>query len=339
MLQKLSPINILLIVSFVFFIIACNEKSENDNLSQKYEDTLNVTKKNTFLFITEWFNKVGVYKYDLSKKKYSPVWWHPRENVVMLVYKPGENPAYFFTSDKIGTKGNFPSFSGLKLFIISHDLSETKQIDNIGDGIQFTANWNDDNNLEVIYTDVDKTKASYVNQFTKVFDHYGKLIDSGIRTFDIQKNGFPELVPPRNSTISPSGKFGISFKSDSVFLKTTVSDSLKFISALKHKLNKLKWSNDEDYLFISTLDIDNETVKTKNPETSELLIYSLSADSLIGLFGGAGIKNFFPLDDFLIFDDGFNNNSVINIFDLKQKKIIDVVKPKTGCGLVIFPQL
>ncbi len=94
-----------------------------------------------------------------------------------------------------------------------------------------------------------------------------------------------------------------------------------------------------DYLFISTLDLDNETIKTKNPETSELLIYSLSADSLIGLFGGAGIKNFFPLDDFLIFDDGFNNNSVINIFDLKQKKIIDVVKPKTGCGLVIFPQL
>ncbi len=155
-----------------------------------------------------------------SKKKYSPVWWHPRENVVMLVYKPGENPAYFFTSEKIGTRGNFPSFNRLKLFIISHDLSETKQIDNIGDGIQFTANWNDDNNLEVIYTDVDKTKASYVNQYTKVFDHYGKLIDSGIRTFDIQKNGFPELIPPRNSTISPSGKFGVSFKSDSVFLKT-----------------------------------------------------------------------------------------------------------------------
>jgi hypothetical protein len=337
MLQKLFRINIVLLVSFVFFIIACNEK--NDNRSQKYENTLNVTKKNTFLFLTEWFNKVGVYKYDLEKKKYKPVWWHPRENVVMLVYKPGENPAYFFTSEKIGTTGNFPSFSNLKLFIISHDLSETKQIDNIGDGIQFTANWNEDDNLEVIYTDVDKTKASYVNQFTKVFDHYGKLIDSGIRTFDIQKNGFPELVPPRNSTISPSGKFGVSFKSDSVFLKTSVSDSLKFISVLKHKLNKLRWSDDDSYLFISTLDIGNETVKTNNPETSELLIYSLTADSLIGLFRGAGIKNFFPLNDLLIFDDGFNNNSVINIFGLNQKKIIDVVKPKTGCGLVIFPQL
>jgi hypothetical protein len=330
-------------IFFTFLLIleisACGDSDKQKKADTEVSDTTSTKNNTTFLFLTEWFNKVGVYKYDLNKKKYSPVWWHPRENVVMLVYKPGENPAYFFTSEKIGTAGNFPSFSGLKLFIISHDLSETKQIDNIGDGIQFTANWNEDNNLEVIYTDVDKTKASYVNQFTKVFDHYGKLIDSGIRTFDIQKKGFPELVPPRNSTISPSGKFGVSFKSDSVFLKTSVSDSLKFISVLKHKLNKLRWSDDDSYLFISTLNLDNETIKTKNPDTSELLIYSLSGDSSIGKFGGAGIKNFFPLNDLLIFDDGFNNNSVINIFGLNQKKIIDVVKPNTGCGLVVFPQL
>jgi hypothetical protein len=172
-----------------------------------------------------------------------------------------------------------------------------------------------------------------------VYDHYGKLIDSSIRTFDIQKSGFPELVPPRNSTISPSGKFGVSIRNDSVFFKTTTSDSLKLISVLNHNLNKLKWSDDENYLFISTLDVDNETVNLKNPEPSELLIYSLSADSLIGLFAGAGIKNFFPLHDLLIFDDGFGNNYVINIFNLNQKKIIDVVNTKRGCGLVVIPQI
>ena len=85
--------------------------------------------------------------------------------------------------------------------------------------------------------------------------------------------------------------------------------------------------------------MNNETIKTKNPETSELFIYSLSADSLIGAFGGAGLKNFFTLNDLLIFDDGFGNNSVINIFDIKEKKIIDVIKPRDGCGLVYIPQL
>ena len=332
---------IIFLLLFILFFAACNDsgKNEKQNGTDELKDTLSAKNKNSFLFLTEWFDKVGVYKYEISKKKYLPVWWHPRENVVMLIYKPGRYPAYFLTSDKIGTRGNFPSFSGLKLFIISRDLSEIKQIDNIGDGIQFTAHWNDDDNLELIYTANDLSIASYVNQYTKVYDHYGKLYDSSIKTFDIQKSGFPELVPPRNSTISPTGKFGISLKSDSLFLKTASNDTLEFITVLKHNLNKIKWSDDEEYLFISTLDLNNETVKTKNPETSELFIYSLAADSLIGAFGGAGVKNFFTLGDLLIFDDGFANNSVINIFDIKEKKIIDVIKPRDGCGLVFIPKI
>ncbi len=330
---------ILFLSLFILMISACNDPDKNEKQigTDGNTDTLSIDNENSFLFLTEWFDKVGVYKYDISRKKYSPVWWHPRENVVMLIYKPGKHPSYFLTSDKIGTRGNFPSFSGLKLFIISHDLSEIKQIDDIGDGVQFTARWNDDENLELIYTAVDKTIASYVNQYTKVYDHYGKLYDSEIRTFDIQKSGFPQLVPPRNSTISPSGKFGVSFKSDSVFLKSGGTDTLKFVTTMKHNLNKLKWSGDEENIIISTLDLNNETVKTKSPETSELFIYSLIADSLIGVFSGAGVKNFFTLGDLLIFDDGFGNNSIINIFDLNQKKIINAITPKKGCGLVFIP--
>jgi hypothetical protein len=328
-----SLFKILNIVICTLFITACNTSDKNDDQSRtdQSNDTLSA---NNFLFITEWFDKVGVYKYDIAKKKYSPVWWHPRENVVMLVYKPGELPSYFLTAEKIGMRGSLPSFSRLKLFLISHDLMETKQIDDIGSGLQFTVRWNEDENLEVIYTSVDKTIASYVNQYTKVYDHYGKLVDSNIKTFDIEKSGFPQLLPPKNSTISPSGKYGVSVKSDSVFLKTAGTETLEFISVMKHNLNKLKWSDDEKYLFISTLDLDNETIKTKNPETSELFIYSLEADSLIVSFGGTGIKNSLNFNGLLIFDDGFENSSMINIYDLKQKKIIDVIKPRGGCGLV-----
>jgi hypothetical protein len=333
-------LKILPILFFALVIVSCNNPDKNDKQpSIKENDTVLTKQENSFLFLTEWFDKVGVYKYDISKKKYSTVWWHPRENVVMLVYKPGNYPAYFLTSEKMGMKANFPSFNRLKMFIISHDLSETKQIDNLGSGLQFTARWNDDENLEVIYTSVDKTIASYVNQYTKVYDHYGKLVDSEIKTFDIEKSGFPQLMPPRNSTISPTGKYGVSFKSDSVFLKIAGSDSLEFIAVMKHSLNKLKWSENEEYLFISTLDLNNETIKTKKPETSELFIYSLEADSLIDALGGSGLKNFLTLNDLLIFDDGFDNNSIINIYDLNLKKIVDVIKPRAGCGLVNMPML
>lgn len=325
----------------ILIVAACNDAGKNEKQSGKdaISDTLSTANENSFLFLTEWFDKAGVYSYNISGKKYSTVWWHPRENVVMLIYRPGNYPAYFLTSEKTGVKGNFPFFNRVKLFRIAQDLSEIKQIDNIGSGLQFTARWNDDENLEVIYTAVDKTIASYVNQYTKVYDHYGKLVDSEVKTFDIEKSGFPQLISQRNSTISPSGKYGVSFKSDSVFLKIAGSDTLEFIAVMKHNLNKLRWSDNEEYLFLSTLDLNNETIKTRNPETSELFIYSLAADSLIDAFGGAGLKNFFTLNYLLIFDDGFNNNSIINIYDLKQRKVIDVIKPGEGCGLLTLPML
>jgi len=331
---------ILPIIFFTLVIVSCNNPDKNDKQPGiKESDTISTKQKNSFLFLTEWFDKVGVYKYDLAKKKYSTVWWHPRENVVMLVYKSSDHPSFFLTSERMGTKANFPFFNRLKLFIISQDLSETKQIDNLGSGLQFTARWNDDENLEVIYTSVDKTIASYINQYTKVYDHYGKLVDSEVKTFDIEKSGFPQLMPPRNSTLSPSGKYGVSFKGDSVFLKIAGSDTLEFITVMKHSLNKLKWSEDEEYLFISALDLNNETIKTKNPETSELFIYSLTSDSIVNAYSGAGLKNIFTFNDLLFFDDGFDNNSIINIYDLNQQKIVDVIKPREGCGLVTVPML
>jgi hypothetical protein len=183
---------------------------------------------------------------------------------MMLIYRPDSLPAYFVTAAKTGVRANLPFFERIKVYKIAPDFSETIQIDKIKDGLQFTARWNEDDNLEFIYTSVDKVVSSYVNQYTKVYDFYGKLIDSRIETFDIEKSGFPYLKPERSSTVSPSGKYGVTFLSDSVFLKSAGVDSAKFITVMQHNLNKIKWSEDEQFLFFSTLDLNNETVKTKN---------------------------------------------------------------------------
>ena len=322
-------------------INSCNNSDKDSGQLSNNKATDSTTTKaiTKFLFLNEWFGKAGVYSYNLLEKKYSPVWWHPRENVVMLVYRPDNMPAYFLTAGRMGTKEKFPFFQRIKLFRISHNFSEIIQIDNVKDGLQFTARWNADNNLELIYTSVDKVISSYVNQFTKVYDFYGKLIDSRIETFDIEKDGFPYLLPQRYSTISPSAKYGVSVLSDSIFFKTAGNDSLKFITAVKHNLNKINWSKDEQFLIISTLNLNDESVKTRKPETSELFIYSIDADSLIGVFMGEGVKNFFTSGDLLIFDDGFEKNSRINIYNLNEQKIVDEIHSREGCGLVYIPKL
>ncbi len=83
---------ILSLIISLLLITACNTSDKNDKQSgtDESKDTLSAVDESSFLFLTEWFGKTGVYSYNLAEKKYSPVWWHPRENVVMLVYKPGE---------------------------------------------------------------------------------------------------------------------------------------------------------------------------------------------------------------------------------------------------------
>ncbi|MCW9095456.1 MAG: hypothetical protein OQJ74_06400 [Ignavibacteriaceae bacterium] len=330
-------------LSFILgmLINGCNRSGKDSEQINSNETNDSTTTKaiTKFLFLNEWFGKAGVYSYNLSEKKYFPVWWHPRENVVMLVYRPDNMPAYFLTAGRMGIKEKFPFFQRIKLFKISQNFSETIQIDKVKDGLQFTARWNADNNLELIYTSIDKVISSYVNQFTKVYDFYGKLIDSKIETFDIEKDGFPYLLPQRNSTISPSAKYGVSILSDSIFLKTAGNDSVSLITVMKHDLNKIDWSEDERFLIISTLNLNDESLKTKKPETSELFVYSIDADSLIGVFSGAGVKNFFTSGDLLIFGDGFGKNSRINIYNLQQHEIIDSVITKEACGLVFLPKI
>jgi hypothetical protein len=319
--------------------LASSCKNAEEPSPQQENDSTAIKPISRFLFLNEWFGKTGVYSYNLKEKKYAPVWWHPRQNVVMLVYRPDNMPAYFLTAAEMGTRGNFPFFERIKLFRISRNLSETIQIDKVEKGLQFTARWNDDDNLEFIYTSIDKIISNYINEYTLVYDFYGKLIDSKIETFDIEKSGFPYLIPPRNFTVSPSGRYGISIKGDSVFFKTVGVDSTKLITAISHKINKINWTDDDEFLLFSTLDLNDESIKTKNPETSELFIYSLQTDSLVDSFTGGGVKNFFTSGDLLIFDDGFGKNSRINIFNLKEQKIVDEIHTKEGCGLVYIPEL
>jgi hypothetical protein len=326
------------VVSFTFNY--CDKPHEKEKtLPEIKKDTANVEIVNYFLFVGKWYGKAGISKYDLITKKHETVWWHPRENVYLLISKTELKPAFFLTVRKTGFKGNFPFFEKIKIYRISSDLSETEFIYEIKDGMQITARWNDDENLEVGFTSIDKTDPTYVNKHIKTFDSYGKLINDEIEIFNLVMDGFPELLPERNLTVSASGKYGISVIGDSVFLKTTESDSLKLISAFDHNLNKINWSDDEQFIFISTLELENESIKTREPETSELFVYSIAEDSVVASWKGGGVKNFFTIDSLIVFDNGFGRNSSINIYNYVKEELIDKFQMKAECGLFYIPKL
>jgi hypothetical protein len=106
-------------------------------------------------------------------------------------------------------------------------------------------------------------------------------------------------------------------------------------------INEISWSDQKNFIIISTLDIapTNTSIFTGRPNTSALLIYSIEKKKLINNWKGAGLKNFFTINDFVIFDDGFGRNSSIFIYNISKNKIVNHITVRNGCGLRNIPKI
>ncbi|RKY94561.1 MAG: hypothetical protein DRQ01_02075 [Ignavibacteriae bacterium] len=337
MLNNIKIIYLALLISF--FAISCNNK-QNKNVNNRIDsievsDTKPIEKRNHFLFVGKYYGKPGVFKYNIQEQKYEPVFAVQKESVISLNYSRNLNSIFFLTVGKSGTRGGLPFVNKIKFYRVNPENQMVEMIKDFGNGSQLLAQWNDDGNYEVIITSIDKTISSYFNVDKKVYNTFGRLIDEKIETYDIINDGYPSLIPNRSSTVSPSGKYGIALVNDSIFLKTAGEDNLELITISNYEINKVSWNNDEEFLFFSTITPDNETVNVR--KKSELFVYSIIGDSLVSKWEGAGAKNFITFINLLVFDDGLNYQSIINIYNYKQNELVETVKIRGGCGLVNIP--
>ncbi len=338
MQNKIKISCVILLISL--FTISCNN-NQNKNIddqvdSTEVRDTIPIEKKDHFLFVGMYYGKPGVFKYNIQEQKYEPVFAVQKESAINLNYSKDLNSIFFLTVQKSGTRGGLPFVIKIKFYRVNPENQAVEIIEDFGSGSQLLAQWNNDGNYEVIITSIDKIISGYFNVDKKVYNTFGRLIDEKTETYDIIKDGYPSLVPNRSSTLSPSGKYGIAVVNDSIFLKTAGKYNMQFITIANYEINKVSWNNDEDFLFFSTITPDNETVNMQ--KQSELFAYSINSDSLVSKWEGAGAKNFITFNNLLVFDDGLNYQSFINIYNYKQNEIVETVRIRGGCGLVNIPR-
>jgi len=338
MLKKIKISYLAFLISFI--AISCNNKQKN-NIdiqvdSTEVNDTLQIEKRDYFLFVGMYHGKPGVFKYNILEQKYEPVFAVQKESVISLNYSRDLKSIFFLTAGKSGTRGGLPFVNRIKLYHVNPGNQAVEMIEDFGNGSQLLAQWNDDGNYEVIITSIDETVSSYFNVDKKVYNTFGRLIDEKTETYDIINDGYPSLVPLRNSTVSSSGKYGIAVVKDSIFLKTAGEENMQFITIANYEINKISWSDDEEYLFFSTITKNDEIVNSQ--KQSELFAYSITGDSLISNWEGAGVKNLIIFINLILFDDGLNYQSHINIYNYKQNEMVEIVKMRGGCGLVNIPR-
>ncbi len=336
----------IILIILIFTIYGCSKKNEqvkkNDKSNQKITKEIHEN-INSFVFVGIIENNPGLYKYSIKNKSYKIFWSDRTEKVVDLSYNKNRNAAFFVTAGNYGKQGAFPFVKNVKVYLFKNDSSSTiEQVEKIGSGLQVFTRWENNNTFKIIINSIDKIVATYVNQRTLIFNTFGKKLLDETQTFDLAKEGYPK--PPREKAEinSPDNEYSIYSEGDSLFTYFLVRNSLNEKDSIVNqtqKLNEVQWSVDNKFLVFNTLFLSpsNQTLYTKDPQTSGLYVYSVNQKKLVKYWTGGGFKNFFLTNNYLIFDTGFKDNSKIIIYNYRKNKIQNTVEIRNGCGIKNIP--
>ena len=329
---------------FIFlFIIGCNNNIDQKN--RKENDQSENSKIagedfNDFLFVGLVNKNPGIYKYDINKEDYSVFWYKRFEKVVKLYYSENRRGAFFITDRNSGRRGVLPFISSVKIYLINISTGIVKYLTDIGDGIQVFTGWDTKNSFKVSLNYIDKKNPDYIHQRNIFFDITGQKILDEIKTFNIVKEGYPKPVELEQNTSNGEYKiFSVKGNLNSIFLLNFKTNDTTLITTVNQKLNQINWSKNNKVLIFSTIKpYPGNSEMNAGSGSSKLIIYSLEDKKIIKIFEGDGAKNFFIVNNWVIFDDGFGENSYINIYNFINLEMIKKILVKGGCGLQNIPK-
>ena len=337
-----------LIIAFLLFIISCNNNTDIEHKSGlQNENSENAQiagdEFDQFLFVGMVNNNPGIYKYDVNKEEYSVVWYKRYEKVVKLYYSKDRKSAFFVTVRNYGRRGVLPFINDVKIYLINTNSGKAEFLERIGSGIQVFTGWDTKDSFKISLNYIDKKNPHYVHQKNLIFDITGQKILDEIKTFNIIKDGYPKPEKLKQDTAKGNYRiFTATGDLTSVFLTNLENNDTTLITTVDQKLNEVQWSKDMKTVIFSTISsFNNPGNELINPDssTSKLFIFSLENKKITKLFEGNGIKNFFIINNWVIFDDGFDDNSHINIYNFINLEMIKKITVRGGCGLQNIPQI
>ncbi|RJP68929.1 MAG: hypothetical protein C4539_08325 [Ignavibacteriales bacterium] len=282
----------------------------------------------------------SIYNYNIKMKKTELLWKENHGRVIDFSYKVKAQANFFVTVKSIGRKTIFPFINQIKLYRIIQSTGKIDMIKEFGDAVQLTTNREDDNVIKVTLVSLDERVSTFVNERTAVVNSAGRLMVDQNKTYDLVKENFPVLSRPSIKLSSAISKYSVL---DSVFndkhnFYLRVHSKKHYLFSTTQALNQVEWI-DDDYLVLSTLNVNplNKTIRTRKPNTSNLVIVDLDKKKIMADWTGGGYKNFIVKGKFLYFDNDFGRFSKIYVYNLHGKKMYDTITVKGGCGLQNLP--
>lgn len=330
-------------LSFAVLLFAgCGEKQKQDN-PPPADLVKTHSLKNTesaFFFVGIVDENPGIYRYDFTTKQSSVIWSHKKEKVIEFSQNDDKSKGYFITVSQFGKDGAFPFVRGVKVYAIDLKTLKATEIKKLGNGLQLVAYWEGFNAFKVVMNSIDVTVATYVEQYSGSFTTEGKILFESKKTYNLTKDGYPQLPSIEPALNSPSGTMRLrTDEKNEIQFSPPKGRRFTISGPSSEKLRQVQWTIDESFLVYTTINVtpDNESLYDKNPQTSTLYIFDCSKQEITATVTGAGYKNFAIFGNILAYDTHFGEQSTIVLFDLSIGKQIGIIEIKGGCGLKNIP--
>ena len=317
-------------------LISCGERTNDNYNPENYHYTLESAVSRTvdhLFFVGKYGGQAGVYKFEFSNNEHKIFWYSPEETVVNLLYSDDLKNAFFLTVKKTGISKGVSFVRGIKLYRLSTEFSEVEFISEPGDAVQVLAQWVG-MNYNIQLTRFDLKIASYVIKINQIYSPFGKLLNDYVETFDFINDEYPQFDIQNISLLSPSGNFGITQVKDSIFLRIGTGGQNVYIDSTAETLRNIKWSYDENYVFFA---FGAETSGNVSNPLYSMYVYNVADKKLVKKWNSRSRKNFILVNDLLIFNDSFLNQSMIVLYNFLKEEEVGKIKIRGGCGLTGIP--
>jgi hypothetical protein len=331
----------LILISAPIIVFSGCERNQNSNKNNQI--TTAVKKSTGFYFVGMEDGEPSLYEFNFDSLDYSLAWHNENEGVTELSYSPNRKNIFFVTAKAKGKRGVFPFIDSANIYLVEPDSNRIFNLESFGNGIQLFSYWKTNSEFGIVLNSFDKVHSNTIINHKVEFNVKGLKILDQKKYYDIVKEGYPSPEVFSNGIFS-NGRYVIDTtnnKLTSIFLIDNQNNDTALVTTVDQKLNKIAWSGGGKYLIFSTIDISprNETINKEKPSTSKIFIYSLKNKTLVKVFEGSGVKNFFLNNNWIIFDNGFKEKSEIMIYNYINDETVKKINIEGGCGLENIPAI
>ncbi len=287
------------------------------------------------LFLGYNNGKVSLFSFNLLDKTYTMLWSDSKNNIISLNSDKKYENIYFITADKTPDIKGYPILKNIVINKYNIMNGKIKVVDRIKNLFQVFSNIGDDNVLRISYLNFDSTNMAKINKITNYYSSEGVKVESRYETFDVLKDGVPNLGTVLLKVKSNSGKHFIDFTringETKIFYKNLTTKVKEYITSTDYSVAKIDWDIQEHYCVLYFEKYDEQTIEAKI--SSMLMLYDIKTKEMRQVIENSAPADFFIRGDYLIYEQNTITSKKIVFFDMKKNDIYHTIETRQGCAL------